>query len=269
VGIPATGGAGSAMVASAAECMLYFFSEETMIRFRRFLPLAAILVGAAFLGAPTSTQAAFTLRLQSGVADITVTDGGAGDVDGTVNGVITFAGAVGQVNIANINVATSNSASATVPAILSITNTEITSNTAAAITITVQDTGFTAPAPGAALMVSQLSNTQTPLSSATITFQSFLNGSPGTLITETSTSGFVMAPDFKSIGTSPYTLKNVTTIDITSVGGATILTTGQTSVEPSVVPAPAGVVLALAGVPCLGFGCWLRRRIQGVKQLAL
>jgi len=58
--------------------MTSFFSEESfpMFRFRSFLPLAAVLVGAAILGAPTRAHAAFApLRL---------------DFSSTVGGGITF-----------------------------------------------------------------------------------------------------------------------------------------------------------------------------------
>src|SRR5947209_8661845 len=61
--MPGTGNAGSAMVAGAAKCTLYFFSEEHMIRSRVFAPLLGTLVGAAVLGAPTLARADFELRI--------------------------------------------------------------------------------------------------------------------------------------------------------------------------------------------------------------
>jgi hypothetical protein len=66
--------------------------------------------------------------------------------------------------------------------------------------------------------------------------------------------------DAVSIPNSPYTLGNVTTYTIHGQGAGTSLTVQTTGLTAVTVPAPSGVVLALAGVPLAGFGCWLRRR---------
>jgi hypothetical protein len=259
------------MVASTVECMLYFFSEEQMIRFRRFLPLAAALVTAVSLGMPARAQAAFTLTLhETGFTDVVVTDNNilSGDVN-PAPGQITYIFGFGDFST-NINIGTSNSTPPTTPAMLTINNVEATSHVAGAtLTVTLEDTGFKAPGAGPVTVTSQLSNTQTPLASATVTYQTFINATGFTKITETSTSGNVVIADPGTVP-GPYTLKSVTTITVNPflVGSASVQTTGSSVVDVAAVPAPAGVVLALAGTPILGFGCWLRRRRQVVTQLA-
>jgi len=61
-----------------------------------------------------------------------------------------------------------------------------------------------------------------------------------------------------------YSLSNqLDIIGITLGAGAQLNLTGTTTL--STVPAPAGVVLALTGLPILGLGHWLRRRKNPVK----
>jgi len=229
-----------------------------MIRFRNFLPLVAVLVGAAILGAPTRAHAAFTLTLhETGFTDVVVTDGGGGDV-AALGGVITFAGNFGDFTI-QVTTGSSNSAAGVQPAQLTINSLAITSMTgvvipSAPLVITLADTGFTAPTPGLAGMESQLSTTQAP-QGTNVTFQSFVNATPGTLLNLNGVGGQVVDELVTVPGGPSYALSNVTTITLTQSG--TVQTTGITLVA---VPAPAGVVLALTAGPFLGMGYWLRRR---------
>jgi hypothetical protein len=228
-------------------------------RIRNCLPLVALLVGTAVLGAPTRANAAFTLTLhETGFTDVVVTDNNilSGDVN-PATGQISYVFAFGTFT-GNIISSMSNSADAVDPAHLSTTTLNVTGVAGSSLTVTVEDTGFTVPAIGPASMLSEISNTQSPLSNATITYQSFLNGAGGTVLTESGVAGDVKASDAVTIGTNPYTLKSVTNISL-KLGG-TVNTTGIT--EVSAVPVPAGLVLALTGMPFLGIGCWLRRRTK-------
>jgi hypothetical protein len=241
-----------------------------MIRYRNFLSLVFVLAGAAILAAPAPARAAFQMTLTevnvntgTTIASTTVVDNGSGD-QSSMSGVIGFLGSLGDFNI-QLSVGTSNSQYGVQPAQLTINNVSIDSNGIALgqtrqVIITLQDTGFTAPDPGHAVMTSQLSTTQLPTGS-NVTFQSFLNSSAGTQLS-LATVGGAAVDDQVTIGSSPYTLKDVTTYTIQGQGtgfgkGITVQSTGLTSV---VAPAPGGAVLALAGVPFLGLGCWLRRR---------
>jgi len=238
------------------------------------MPVVALLVGAAILGAPAQAWAAFTLTLtdfnnntSSVVATTTITDNGPGDSD-PLTGRISFNGALGTEFLVQGDFATSNSANNVQPARLTINNTTITSldNVGLAvsqmrtITVTVSDDGFTAPGIGPAGMESRLSSTDLP-NTAQVTFQSFVNGTGGTLLTLNNVSAAgVRASDQVNIGTSPYTLSSVTTYTVQGQGLTTALTLQSTGITAVAVPAPAGLVLALTGLPFAGLGCWLRRR---------
>jgi len=227
--------------------------------------LGAILVGGAFFGAPSQAQATFTMKLTA--------SNGAGTVSQTVTGtgLIVFApGAFGDFNSVFVQVATSNSVANMSPAELTIASTNITTTHAnASLTITLEDDNFHAPV-NVHYLASQLSNTQSPVGVATITYTSFLNGAAGTTLTQTSTSGNVIVNDPVAVPTTPFDLKSVTTIKIHNPSGSseTVLLNGITDASPTPVggplptPAPAGLVLALSGAPFLAFGFRLRRRTQ-------
>jgi hypothetical protein len=94
-----------------------------------------------------------------------------------------------------------------------------------------------------------------------------LNGT--TLITDltlTGGAGGVPVPDhdFETVqtplGPGMFSMSNDTFVDLHGTApGASAQFTVTTEVSP-VVPAPAGIVLALTGLPCLGLGTWFRRR---------
>src|SRR5437868_2242744 len=87
--------------------------------------LRTLLVGAALL-APTQARATFQLTIaETGGPSVTATDNGSGDLDATPGSII-FSGPVGDFSI-QISVGTSNSASGSLPAQLTINNTSISS----------------------------------------------------------------------------------------------------------------------------------------------
>src|SRR5262249_50937336 len=146
-------------------------------------------------------------------------------------GKITVSGAFGDFNI-QASFATSNSAGGGQPALLTSNDTSISSNGFVGdrtLKINVQDDGFTAPSPGPAVMGSQLSATGLPTDS-TVTFQSSLNGAPGTLLTSPvpSPNPGPTASDPVTIPSSPYTLSNTTTIAFHGHGAGTTLTVNTT-----------------------------------------
>jgi len=223
----------------------------------RRIALLTILAGLAMLASPLPAHAAFTLTLhQTGFTDVTVTDNGAGDTSNTTSGLITFSGMFGTFTI-QADIASSNSASGTQPAVLTINQLSIAGTSAATasnpLVITVQDTLFTAPPPGPGVMSSQLSLTAlTPAGG--VTFQSFLNGTGGTLLSLSTAPSGTSASNAVTISTQPYTLANVTTVTLAANG--LIQSTGTTAV---VLPEPGTLAMTLAALPVLGFSFWRRR----------
>jgi hypothetical protein len=116
------------------------------------------------------------------------------------------------------------------------------------------------------------------------TYQGFLDntntlfGQPGAGSTPIQTA----SASRTSVGTTPLVFAPPTSVNVTTPGGTPFSMTdvltltfsldagsGQASANVSAsttaaVPAPAGIVLALTGVPFLGIGTWLRRRRQAV-----
>lgn len=228
-----------------------------MLRFKKTWLLRSTLLSALLLGGPAAADAAFTLRLhQNGYTDAVVTDNVSGDGSSAV-GVISFSGSFGDFQI-QVTIGSSNSQAEKTPAQLSIISMSITSwdgvvVPSAPLVLTLQDDGFKVPAPGPVLMTSQLSTTQAP-QGTNVSFQSFLDSSGGTTLSLNGVGGTSVV-DPVNIGTTPYTLTNVTTITMTN--GGTVNTTGITYVA---TPAPSSAMLALASLPALGCFSWLRRR---------
>jgi len=235
------------------------------------LTLAAVAAVAVFC-APSSAKAAFVMTItvldantNTVIASETINDnntpaGTATDLSPAVGRII-FDGSIGGFDI-QTSTGTSNAPGTPTLAQLTINNLSIDSDGLAVgdnrtVVITLSDTGFTSPL-GAATVESQLSTTQLP-TGTTVDFVSQLNGvdlSPLGL----GTVGGTRVTDQVTIGTNPFTLANVTTFTVLGQGlntGLTIQTTGLTAVA---VPAPAGLLLALTGLPALGFGYMLRRR---------
>jgi len=235
-----------------------------MVRFRNFLPVVAFLVGVAILGAPAHAQAGFQMTLSDSDGNSVVINdnnsplGSGLDLDAGT-GRIVFSGALGAFDI-QLDVGTSNAPGTPTLAQLTINNTSISTGGFVGdktVTVTLQDTGFTSPT-GPTTMESQVSTTQLPANS-NVTFQSFLNGNPGTLLSLNTVGGTRVGNDV-NISTTPYTLKNVTTFTVHGQGVGTSLTVQTTGLTAVAVPAPPAVVLALTGLPFAGFGVWLRRR---------
>jgi hypothetical protein len=168
---------------------------------------------------------------------------------------------------------------------LQSTNLSITNNTgtAHALSIITYGNNFTLPSGSPLTLVSSAGgNIFLPGTSANtnMTHQGWINnanpaidttpsGSPALLTPPTETSPGSQGPTFNGnsfdngTGTTPFT-RTGTNYSLTSkatinVGGsAGIHFTETLQVTP--VPAPAGIVMLLTGLPCLGGACWLRRR---------
>jgi hypothetical protein len=233
-----------------------------MIRFRNFLPLAAILVGAAVLGAPARARATFEMHLHSAAtgADVVITDNGAGDLNPAL-GVITFSGAVGNFAI-NVNTGESKPVlgSATAPQMdLNFLATKLVGSPADTLTVEISDQGFlTSPLSVGGQVGGTFSGSVTGVTALDAfdngnTLFGTAGGSKTATFTSSPFSGTL--PILPVTGATPYSLTE--RVVITAGAGA-----GTTSgdFEINSVPAPAGLVLALAALPVLGLGAWVRRR---------
>lgn len=216
----------------------------------------AVLATALLLGAATPSRATFEVILsETGYASQTYNFGTSyGNVTQ-----ISFGGVMDMVVSTTIgdfsiqsDIATSNSGSGLSPATLTINQLSIRLTGGAGeatLKITVQDDGFTAPQ-GPVWVGTQLSTTSLTNAGDSVSFQSFVNSTPGTVLTLSTAPSGTSAADGGPLyqTTNPFTVKNVTTVNLST--GGLLQSTGTTTVNP--VPAPSGTVLVLSGLPLLG-----------------
>jgi hypothetical protein len=260
-GVPATAGAGSAIVASAAKCMLYFYSEEQMIRFRKFMTMLAVLAGMAGSAPLARADFAIEYRINGGTFTV-VQDNGAGDLN-PISGAI-------QVKIGDLTVSAQSTASTSTSLSsidLSVTGTEAKNTT---ITILASFTG-TETAPPPQTLGWAMSNTTTAKVAPTLLGQEWISNS-NVLFNTTSgvilnTGAQTLAPEVLLSGsltgklTVPYemTVENQVTNSSKTASTGNIGTDVNGSITPSATPAPAAFLLLLSGSPALGLA-WFRRR---------
>jgi len=240
-----------------------------MIRFRNFLPVAALLVGVAILAAPTQANAAFTLTLnQTGFGSVTITDGDLND-QSPLPGVITY-------NVANYGTFTdleitirSNAPGTTTGIGSSVRDITLTtrnsSGTAATLDLTAFDDTFTIPSGNPLLMRSSLSSDLLEggnLASGEVAKGEFTS----TFISGTTTSSPTITLTGPGAGvnftTVPRNLAGFTLTNhlaVTLGGGGQANFTGSTSVT---VPAPPSLLLLAGALPVFGVARLLRRRKQ-------
>ena len=217
---------------------------------------ATMLAMVAMVAAPATSEAGFSITLSVGsdpANRITIDDNSSGDSNSTA-GLITTSGSLAGFTYSG-NFAFSNSGpSAGGSAILTITSLTInlTGNTAKTLVITLQDTGFNSPVPGAAYVTSQL--TAQSLNGATNSsaqFQSYVGGVAGTQLSVENlgmTPGAKKFTDGMIVPSSPYTLSNVLTLNLDA--GSVIQATGSTEVTST--PAPTGLVMLAGALPFAG-----------------
>lgn len=270
----------------------FFFSEEivSMIRFKKFLPAVVLLAGATMLGAPTQARATFevevsvnggafqaaTISVIAGQTFYGFTDAGFFSVSGTLSANQLPTGALLGLS--------------------STTNVTFTGNVAGSIEVVVTNTGYTLPTTTPLLLTSGTSGgTLATTSGTSVTLNAayqgvldstnpnvpFGNGggtpltpgaSPlaaqstptisGSGTTSTSTGVPFTPPASNNVVASavPFTMTDILTLSTPtgSANGESFTISASTVATP--VPAPAGLVLALTGLPGLCIGAWFRRR---------
>jgi len=237
--------------------------------------MLAVLLGAAFAGSPSRARADFALQIYDGSTLITpvsmTTSSGITYSATTSNFQLTFGAAVtnspgvagvGNMQVGNIAVTRLNSQTTTPPT----------------LTIVFTATDYTTPN-AAPLFLSSSASLVGTLGSGAVSYQSYVDtnntmfggfvADSGVTTTGLQQSGIINSnpTNAAALATasamfSPslpvkYSLTSVTKITLNGAGDS-ISMVGSTAVT---APAPAGLVLALTGLPCLGLA-WLRRRKQ-------
>jgi len=238
-----------------------------MFRFR-FLAMAAAAFAAA-LAAPSASRAAFTFTLD--VNGTVITDGGAGDSDGLVNGHIGYSNAnLGGYNIVSISVTTTspNSGFGDIYSLSQSTDIKSNGNTLhAPLVITVFSDGFVG-GPSLMALTNSLADSKFDRGSATGTSTiTPPGGVAGTTPTATVTSpgAHSSTTTSASVSGNPFALSN--TLTLTGLAGNNAEFNGSLTTEAvQATPAPSALLLGLLGLPAFGL---LRRHFRaGGAELA-
>lgn len=219
--------------------------------FRRALAAAFAVVAIAGLSAPA--QANFRLTLsEGGVSTVTTTVTESG-------GVGVYTASYGDFTV-NIDILTSNSPGDAGSGFL---RTQLTlerfpgSAGNGNLTVGVTElTPYTLPGtPGSKVTLTSLENVGAPAATTT-TFSS--TASSTTVTNPTITGNGVDSKSTTFTRGFSYTLSNQFVIH--NVPYYQVVNESGTSTVTSLVPEPATLASAIAGLPLLGLGCWLRRR---------
>jgi len=230
----------------------------------RRLLVATSLAVVALLASLGDARAEFSLTLhEAGYTDQTVTF--FGSPGSSVPALLGFGGSFGGFAVV-VEISTSNSNIPGATPTLTLSNLQIggRAGVTQSLQITVKDTGFSLPSgTTTADLKSQLAVTALP-GQSTVTYQSFLNSSSGTLLTLNSVNG-TSATDSVSVPSGTFTLESVTTITLTGAGliqTSGITTATGTGGPPVVVPEPGTMAAACSVLPFLGAGLWWRRKTK-------
>jgi len=232
--------------------------------------LALCLVAvAALLGLATPAQATFQMRITSSTAGTIVIDDGdtgaavghAADIS-AISGVILFSGSWGAYNI-QVNTGESKPVlgSAASPHMdLSYSVNRTIAGAAETLSIEISDMGFTSSPTSLNMLyggTNGAGTTSTYLAGTGLNNALYNTGDASGTIGPEPTGAYSGTGSFAVPNNSgnPYSLTLKVTINNNGSAG---ISSGDAELNPA--PAPAGLVLALTGLPVLGIGAWLRRR---------
>lgn len=240
----------------------------------------AVVVAAALFCTHSSAEAGFQATFRAGAAEKTVVDGGVGDADGIVNNEINVSSlVVGSYTFTSTLQTTNTPGGGTISFVESGTN-RIQGTGATTVEVVASANGFTSPTSPPPLeansgMTGQFLSATTPGNQGTFSYNAYYD-TTNTLATNDAgtgigngTSAIITHPspgnnasndtEIFSNSTTPFTLTLVLRAQFhTATGTNSVDLDGTLSVQP--IPAPAGLILALSGMPVLGLGAWLRRR---------
>lgn len=244
-----------------------------MVRLKRLVTLAAALVGAVVLGAPTRAHAALNLYLQEagvngGLITLVAT---AADFTST-----SFSGDYGDFTV-TIQGGSSHNAGNPSDLLSSTTAVKNNSGSTKTLNLWVSQNNYTLPAGSPLLVESGLGGSKNTSTTVGLTdiFQAYADKNnnlvaAGTLTGGAATADFTNGPQTAAptgntfdTGSAFGLFTRTGTYSLSSVANFTLSGGGTANYSDHVnvtVPAPAGVVLALTALPCIGVGSWLRRR---------
>jgi hypothetical protein len=221
--------------------------------------LAGAFALATLIGVTSQSNADFKIRISSpGDVTLTVKDGDADDLNPAV-GAITVVKTVGNFSV-SVNTGVSKPLIGNPAAPEMDLSFIATSSAADSLKIELTDTGFTAsPGQLASAIAGTVGAFSTVDAKASFDNTNAEFGTAGGSVTHGPFSppptAFADEKTLNVFGPTPYSLTMEVNIDA-DVAGAT--TSGDFNLSP--VPAPAGVLLALTGLPVLGVRAWVRRR---------
>lgn len=231
---------------------------------RKFFVAAAVAV-ACLVGSATNAEAAFQMKLSwtsGGGGSVTITDGGAGDSNGA-SGAITYIASGGSAGLFDIQVNTGLSkpskGSADWPDMdlnFVVSKGDVGAET---LTIEISDDGFTTNRPFKTQIGGTFSGSVSSVDASARYDDSNVVFGPGggdSYSQSFNSSPFSGTGSFLTSGATPYSLTQKIVITAGSGSG-----TSSGDFEIKSVPAPAGLVLVATGLPVLGLGARLRRRI--------
>jgi hypothetical protein len=235
---------------------------------RKFF-LAAVVAVAALFGSASSAEATFSLRITTTVGVTTITDGGPGDTDGLVNNKISFNYSDSAYNVIGFMAFTNAPGSANL-AILDTSFTfatfdpsTSTNTTGGAASLEVSATGYNSPVGNPLTLLSKINGNGN--GSGTLTDQGYITTNGALFDTSGATpglqgpfninSGYGNSATTSYTGGTPFTLTDVINVNLDPGSN----TSGDAQLTVT-TPAPAGLVLALVGMPVFGVGAYIRRR---------
>lgn len=245
-----------------------------MIRIR-FVLMAAILTGIAMFGNAPDAKAAFKVSMSDGTTTVVVQDNMAGDTNAALGG-INFSGTIGVFNI-NIQLVFSQPLVGGPGVAMLDLNSSIGATGAGILTVLATDTGYTQVGRGDLTE----SWSRTISGSGNLTGQGYkdtnnqefggagaFSGPVGSAPVFTpgqlgpfAAGGFAQA-SIGDLTSNPYSM----TIRLRAQALASgFFTTGDFELRNSVVPAPAGLILAATGLPFLSLSFLRRRRKNDVQ----
>jgi hypothetical protein len=233
-------------------------------RFSKCSSLAAIVAAAIVLAAPLSGQASFEIRINTASGSATITDGGAGDLNPLANN-ITFVYADAAYSVIG-NGASTNTPGAAIAAIVDL-QYSFTALAGGVATLKTSADGFNNPVGNPLTLTSILNGNG--LGGGTIQLNQYADPT-GTLFGLGNSPGnqgpYLIDPSYQNTSTTTFNGSNgysITDVITVNLASGSITTGDALSKAQLTTPAPAGLLLVVAGAPIMvGVRAWRGRRLK-------
>jgi hypothetical protein len=242
---------------------------------RALLPIMAILIGSMILGSPPSADAAFKLRIMSGLSTVLVEDQdfvpNIPNTDADLNptlGIVSYLGIVGGFNVTFASGTSKPVLGNAFTAEMDLATFTVASSGAGTITIELSDQDFTLPGSESGAFLESVLTASTT-GGSTVQTEVFVNdcnclfGAVGDLYTDTGLLSGVIASQLTDTGA----LNGTFSITIRMTYTATAAGQSLSGDARATVTTPEPVTLTALGtaLPVLGF-CGALRRYRGRKE---